>query len=267
MFFTKKEKVNKEKKGCLKPLIIGIVVLVVVGVLAIFSLRNVFQLYGVSLKDLNAYISWISQDVNESELTTNPIKSADLTTFNQKATQSGLKIYDAGGNINFNLNQIKLDSTLTLNDYEVGAMINESAKAENKTQVYSLLELSITENSDGKFTLKTVVKFNLADIKAELGKYGEKIPSNIYITSIGQISKVGSRVQTADNEIFINQLDAQKNKKLVDLITSIQAESQEEIKSIKDINNYLVAEILTDIALKSNSTPQLGNHTFSFVKN
>lgn len=267
MFFTKKEKLNKQKKGCLKPLIIGIVVLVLVGVLAIFSIRNVFQLYGVSLKELNQYIDWISQEVNETELTTNPIKSADLATFKQKAQASGFQIYDAGGNINFNLNQIKLESSLTLNDYEIGAMINESGKAENKTQIYSLLELSITENSDGRYTLKTVVKFNLADIKSQLGKYGDKIPSNIYITSIGQISKVGSRVQTADNEIFINQLDSNQNKKLVEIITAIQAESQEDIKSIKDINNYLVAEILTDIAQKSNSTPQLGNHTFTLVKN
>lgn len=270
MFFKKKtnQKFNSEgkKKGCLKNLIIGIVCLVVVGLIMIFSVRNTAEMYGVNLKTFNEYIGWLNEEVDETEITTNPIKSVDISTFKQKADESGLKIYDLSGNINFNLNHIDLSATLSLHDYEVGAMINESAKAEDSSQTYSLLELSITENTDGRFTLTTVVKFDLSSIKKELGSYAKNIPSTIYITSVGQISKVGSRVQTSGNEIFINQLSNDKNEKLVELLTTIQLESDGDIESIKDINNYLVAEILTTIAQKSNSTPQLGNHTFSFVK-
>lgn len=273
MFFRRKSKEEKSikpkiKKGCLKNLIIGIIILVIMGIAGVFAVRESLGVYGINLSQFNEYVEWLNEDVNESQLATNPIKSNDVTLFKNKARDAGFEIYDASGNVNLNLNSFALASSITLYDYELGAMINESAKSENQTQVYTLIELSIVQNTADDFTLTTVVKFNLADIKAQIGKNAKNIPDQIYITSIGKLSKVGSRFNSSENEIFINQLSADKNKAIVDMLNKVQDESEDaEIESIKDINNYMVAQILTNISQKvDGATASLGNHTFTLTK-
>ena len=269
MFFKKKEKDNlipAKKQGCLKNLIIGIIILVILGVAGVFAVRNALGMYGVSFTRLKDYAEWLSEPVVEADLTNNAIRDSDAVSLKNKAIQAGFAIYNAEGNVNLNLTSYSLNDTLVLQDYELGALINESAKGEDNP-VYKLLELSIVENTDGRFTITTVVKFNLSGVKGQLDKFADKIPDSIYITSIGQLSKVGSRFQTSDNEIFINKLSNDKNKELVDLITKIQDDGDDDIKSVKDINNYMVAEILTKINQKTEgANATLGNHTFSLIK-
>ncbi len=263
----KPEKLNINKKPeRIKNLVVGITVLVIVVFSLIISLKDISNTYGVSLGTFSKYIEWLNEEVNETNIATNPIKSADITTFTTKANASGLEIYDANGNINFNLNYIGLNSTLELCDYEVGAMINEAAKSDANAQIYTLLELTIKAESDGTFSLKTVVKFNLEDIKTQIGKMAKDLPNNIYLTSIGQVYKVGTRIQTADNKIFINQLSTEKNDKIVEFLKMAQADLDNDINSIEDINNYMVAEILTKLAQKSETTPHLSDGKFSLIK-
>lgn len=268
-FWKKKEKVSdpEKKKGCLKKLIIGIVMVVGLGIITIISIKDTFKVFGVNITMFNEYMSWLNEDVDESKLVANPIKANDIVTFKQKAEESGLGIYDANGNINFNIPVIDLDSTITLYDYEVGAMINNSASTKEETQMFSLLELTIIENTDGTYKLKTVVKFDLKEVKKAVGKNAKQIPNYLYITSQGTANTVGSRVQTNSNTICINNLSNDKNDKLVSLLSTIMEENKdEEISNVSDINNYIVTEVLTTLAQKTSSKPKLGNHTLSYTK-
>ncbi len=269
MFFKKKEKVKdpNKKKGCLRNLIIGIVLLVIFGVATVFAVKDTLKIYGVSLGMFNEYVGWLNEEVDETKLTTNAIRENDLVTFNQKANESGLDIYDNNGKINFNIPALSLDSTITLYDYEVGAMINSAMEnSTTDTTVFRLLELTITPLDDDNYQLKTVVKLDITDIKKSIGKNANKLPNNIYLTSVGNINAVGSRVQTNNNTVRINQLSDDKNEKILSLIKNVsESNPDEEISDIADVNNYIVTEVLTSLAQKTGSKPKLASHTISFI--
>lgn len=273
MFFKKKKIENeqiqqqgKKKKGCLKSFIIGVVIIVVLGIITIFAIRDVLKVFGVNLKTFNEYVALLNEEVDESELTTNPIKTNDLQTFKQKALESGLTIFDSNGNININSPTIGITENISLFDYEIGAMINNaSVQTDGGEQIFNMLELTITEVSNNVFTLKSVVKLNLKEIKKAVGSYAKKLPDAIYLTSVGSVYVVGSRVQTKDNAIHINQLKKEQNDKIVELLKKITGamNEEDEMVSIMDVNNYIVTEILTTLSQKTNTTPILGNGTFS----
>lgn len=274
MFFKKKNKTDTEielqkankKKGCLKSFIIGVVALVFIGIVVVFSVRDSLKLFGVNLKTFNEYVSWLNEEVDESKLTTNPISGNSYLTFKEKAEASGLEIFDNNGNVSLNYPSINISANLTVYDYELGAMINNASTQEDGGQVFSLLELSITQVSENVFSLKTVVRFDLTEIKKEVGSYANKLPNKIYITSVGECFTVGSRVQARNNSILINQLSEEKNDKIVSFLNEIDKEVEDdEIMSIVDINNYIVTEILTSLCQKTNTTPLLNQSTFSMM--
>ena len=265
-----KKKIKKDKsekrKGCLKNLVVFIVIIVLLGILMVVNLRDNINIFGVNLSTFNEYAAWLNEDVNEEALTKNPIRETDYASFKAKAEASGLGVFDLNGNVNLNIPNIAIYDSLTVFDYELGAMINNATKQENNGQLFSFLEISIAKIDNAMFTLTSVVKFDLKEIKSAIGKNANKVPDSIYVTCVGNAYVVGSRVQTRDNEIFINQLSKDKNDKLVQFIKAIAEETEnDQILEIFDINNYIVTEILTDVAQRTNTNPVLGNGTFSLV--
>lgn len=266
MFFNKKIKKHQNKKGCLKRLVMGIAILVVLGIAAIISLRDTISVFGVKVSEFNNYMNWISEDVNENQLATNPIKPTDLAMVKEKSEQSGLSIFDTNGYVVIETPEIKINSNVTFFDYEVGALINSAMNGSDGGEVFKLLELTILEVDSNCFTLKSVVKFNLIQIKEAVGSYAKNLPDHIYVSSVGEVYVVGSRVQTKNNTIQINQLDKEKNDKIVGLLTEISnasKESNNDVMEITNINNYIVTEVLTVLSQRTNTTPVLGNNTFS----
>ena len=265
-----KKKIKKDKsekrKGCLQNLIVFVVITVLLGILLVVNLRDNINIFGVNLSTFNEYAAWLNEDVNEQQLTKNPIRETDYATFKTKANEAGLSVFDLNGNVNFNIPSIAIYNNLTLFDYELGAMSNNSTKQENNGQLINFLEISIAKIDNAMFTLTSVVKFDLKEIKAAIGKNANKVPDSIYVTCVGNAYVVGSRVQTRDNEIFINQLSKDKNEKLVQFIKDIAEETENnQVLEIFNINNYIVTEILTDVAQKTNTNPVLGNGTFSLI--
>lgn len=265
-----KKKIKKDKsekrKGCLQNLIVFVVITVLLGILLVVNLRDNINIFGVNLSTFNEYAAWLNEDVNEQQLTKNPIRETDYATFKTKANEAGLSVFDLNGNVNFNIPSIAIYNNLTLFDYELGAMINNATKQENNGQLINFLEISIAKIDNAMFTLTSVVKFDLKEIKAAIGKNANKVPDSIYVTCVGNAYVVGSRVQTRDNEIFINQLSKDKNDKLVQFIKDIAEETENnQVLEIFNINNYIVTEILTDVAQKTNTNPVLGNGTFSLI--
>lgn len=269
MLFTKKDKqLNRSanKKGCLKKLVIGVVIIVVFGIISIIAAAKTLNIYGTSLSTFNEYVEWLNEDVNESALTKNAIMGNDYTAFKEKAMASGFSAFDLNGNVNLNIPNIALTQNLTLQDYELGAMINNATQQNDGQEFIKLLELSITEISDNLYNLTTVMKFDLSEIKNAIGSQAKNVPSSIYFTCSGMAYTTGSRIQTRDNTIKINQLSNDKNEKIVGFFKTIAEETDnEDILKIININNYIVSEILSDITNKSGTTPVLGNGTFSFI--
>lgn len=272
MFFKKKtEKDNniKKKKGCLKPLIISIVIFVVLGFAVIMSVKDVIKIYGVNLKTFQEYVNWLNEEVDENTLTTNKITNAHYVAFTEKANNSGLEIFDSNGNVQMNVPTIKIENSITLTDCELGAMINNASKQENNSQVFNLLELTITDLGNGFYLMKSVVKFDLTEVKKEIGKNANDLPNQIYITSEGSCYTVGSRIQTKDNTIKINQLSNDKNQKIVNFLKEVEKDMEDdELSSIMDINNYVLTEIINSFVSKTNTKIVLSNGTISFnIKN
>ena len=269
MLFKNKNKkvVNVDKrKGCLRRLIIGVVIIVVLGIISVIAAMKTLTVFGVGLNTFNDYVSWLNEPVDENSIAKNPIREGDFTTFKAKAEASGFTAFDINGNVNLNIPTIALNSNLTIADYELGAMINNLSQKENGEKFFSLLELSITEISDNLYTLTTVIKFDLTDIKNALGKNAVKVPGEIYLTCSGVAYTAGSRVQTKENTVQINQLSKDKNDTLIGFLNKVAEDTKNnEFLKIIDINNYIVTEILTDLTQRSNSLPVLGNGPFSLI--
>lgn len=267
MFYKRKKKDKSEKrKGCLKNLIMFVVIVVLVGIIMVVNLRDNINIFGVNLKSFNEYAEWLNEGVNENTIAKNPIGETDYATFKQKAEASGLNVFDLSGNVNLNIPNITITNNLTLFDYELGAMLNNASKQEDGGQLFNFLEISIAQTSESLFTLTSVVKFDLTDIKEAIGKNANSVPNSIYVTCVGTAYVVGSRVQTRDNSIYINQLSSDKNDKLVQFIKDVAKETEnDQVLQIFDVNNYIVTEILTDLVQRSNTNPVLGNGTFSMI--
>lgn len=267
MFYKKKKKDKSQKrKGCLKNLIMFVVIVVLVGILLVVNVRDNLDIFGVNLATFNEYVEWLNEDVDENTIAKNPIRETDYAAFKQKAEASGLTVFDLNGNVNLNIPNIAIYDNLTLYDYELGAMLNNASKQEDGRQLFTFLELSIAQTSDTLFTLTSVIKFDLKEIKEAIGNNAKQVPDSIYVTCVGTAYVVGSRVQTRDNSIIINQLSSDKNNKIVQFIKDIAKETDnDQILEIFDVNNYIVTEILTDIVQRSNTNPVLGNGTFSMI--
>ncbi len=266
--FLKKEKKDKSerKRGCLKSLVMGVVIIVLLGIVLVVNLQDNIRIFGVNMATFNEYTEWLNEAVNENTITKNPIRESDYLTFKQKAEASRLGVFDLNGNVNLNIPTISIYDNLTLYDYELGAMLNNAMQQEENGQLFNFLEISIAKTDAAMFKLTSVVKFDLTAVKNAIGKNANKVPNSIYVTCVGNAYVVGSRVQTRDNEIFINQLSKDKNDKLVQFIKDIAEETKnEQILEIFNINNYIVTEILTDLNQRTNTNPVLGNGTFSLI--
>ena len=126
LFKNKNKKVVDvdKRKGCLRRLIIAVVIIVVLGIISVIAAMKTLTVFGVGLNTFNDYVSWLNEPVDENSIAKNPIREGDFTTFKAKAEASGFTAFDINGNVNLNIPTIALNSNLTIADYELGAMIN-----------------------------------------------------------------------------------------------------------------------------------------------
>lgn len=242
--FRKKDKKNKKKlakSGCLKKL--GIFALFVgVFVIGLLNgLKNVDTLYGEQIRVVKEYIEAINEEVEVSQVITNPIGTYE--EFQTVANESGFSGYT-------NLDGIlMLNSTMILQDKIYGAILDNYIK--QKDEFMSVGEFTVINQN----TLKVVSVYNLTSVKNILSDAGDILPSKMYITTT--YSYTISENENGDNQItvtevssLLNQLDQTKSDTILKYLKG--ASDSENINSFNIIDTYLFA-IINDMAIKTES--------------
>ena len=237
------------------------VVIVAVGGFIAFNYYLSPYLNDVEIQELYSIYTQLSEDVNESEIVTNPVEAVDYETAKVKLTDSGIEIFDENGDIdpasieeaNFFAN-----ADVVLTDVELASVINEfisnSLNLEKvgidpedvgglETQV---LEVKI-ETVDGiNVDLSFIIKLDMQEMQGQLGFFGLFLPDYLYIENSNQLQLVDGNYEFVTGSIEINNLTQEMNDKVFNVLVGA-LEVNDPSLTIQTINEGMGQLILDGI--------------------
>lgn len=240
------KKNNLPKKSWLKSFLTVFLIFVLVGVIVIKATVEAINNLDLNLQEVKQYVEWLNQEVNENELITNPISNADFENFKTKANQSGFNVFE-NDKVNIEKQDLTLQSDLQLTDKELGAFINKAiTTTDNK--FLQILTLQIIEDV-AYHTLTTVAKLDLKEVKKQILSYNLNFPDYLYITTSSQIVVSDNVIKITHNQVKVNNLDDEKNVKLIKFIDELFKVSND--NTFSQIISLLISEQLEIITQKT----------------
>ncbi len=260
-------KISK-KRGCLYAFLIGCAVFIALTIFLIFTVKNMLQVFDLSVKEFEEYVNMLNREVVESELATDPVSNQDFQTFKNKAIASQFNIMDEHDNVNLNLVTIPIGSDITLTGYEVGAMLNSGFANSENYDTIKILQFSIIQTDF--YQIKTVLKFDLTKIKNAVGQLASNLPNSLYITceSVAVAStpqNPTSRLILTNSKFKINKLSDEENEKIVNLLNKMTGEMDENLQ-FENMSDQIISEALTKVAQAANCDLYLSNGSLTLKK-
>lgn len=167
--------------------------------------------------------------IEDRELTSSDWESCKIV-FNTKS----LNIISQEGNIDINklLNKtIKLSEEISLNNYEIGALVSNIIKQGTQKNNINLIELNIYQDGT-QVILRTVMNINLSEVVLS-----GTLPY-VYVTTTSRIEVLNRKLASLDSNIVINDFNAEENAEIIEVLNN---------SSLFGIENYTNDKVVEEI--------------------